>query len=346
MSARLAQVLLEYQPLIYEPPIAPSQMHQNACSNDKSTIDHWQEIWVSNIKANKERFGSFWDHAISQDFRKFEHRACIIAGSGPSLKINAHHLKERKNLPLVSCLHNFHYFEDNGIVPDYYVSLDAGPVVLEEVSEGGSRSEEEYWEMTKDRTLVAFIGSDPRLFEKWQGRVLLYAAPLPDSALDKRIDEIERVGFYMSTGGNVLGACLYFSKAILACPTTVFVGADFSFGYPVVEDGEAKRRFHSWKSKYDKSMGHTMRVTDIYGNKVHTWPSYYNFKNYFDWVAINVPGTYINSTEGGCLGAYDQGNLSVFRYQDLEKTIGQLNTHYNIERSLFDKELKEKHILY
>ena len=57
-----------------------------------------------------------------QDYGKFAYRPCIIAGSGPSLKKNAELLKDRNGIGLVSVLHNFGYFEEIGIVPDYYLN--------------------------------------------------------------------------------------------------------------------------------------------------------------------------------------------------------------------------------
>lgn len=343
---KVAKVVLEYQPVLWTPPVPPTQLYQNACSNDARTIDHWREKWISNIKANKARFGSFKEHSAGKLFGAHKHKPTILAGSGPSLKRNAHLLKDRKGITLVSCLHNFHYFEDLDLAPDYYCTLDAGEVTIEEVTEGGTKSEEEYWARTKDRKLVAYIGSSPKLLAKWQGEIYLFNAPTPDQSLTKEIDEIEKFNLYFSNGGNVLGACLYLAKAILGSATIIYVGADFSFGYPEIEENNAQFRFHSWKSKYDEKMGKTQRVTDVYGNKVHTWPSYYNFKHFFDWVSLNVPGDYINSSEGGCLGAYDSGNLFSFRYMDLKDSLKFFSLSDELAEACINPEVDYKKILY
>jgi hypothetical protein len=335
---RKAEVYLEYQPLIHEPPVNPAALYQNAASNDESTVTFWQHIWLGNATANKQTFGSFGANSVGQEFNKFRYQPAIIAGSGPSLKINAHELKNRGGIPLISCLHNFHYFEDLGLAPEYYITLDAGEVTQEEVYEGGTKTPDEYWEMTKDRTLIAFISTSPNLLKKWKGKILFFNSPIPSPELVKKIDDVETFNCFLSTGGNVLGACLYFSKAILGCTQTIFVGADFSFGYD--------RRFHSWDSKYDKNMGQTMRVMDVYGNKVHTWASYYGFKQYFDSVSLRLPGTYYNCTEGGCLGAYAQGNLSTFKYMDLRDCLRQLNINLDISDQMTNSLAEPKKILY
>jgi hypothetical protein len=52
-----------------------------------------------------------------------------------------------------------------------------------------------------------------------------------------------------------------------------------------------------------------VRATDVFGHRVKTWQSYYNFKCWFESRACSVPGTYINATEGGILGSYPEGNI-------------------------------------
>jgi len=307
------EIICDYQPLIFSPPKPKDDLYRQACSNDEATINHWREIWLNNISANHENLGPFKDKGVGNLFGKHKGQPVIIAGSGPSLRFNAHELKNKDFIPLVSCLHNFHYLEDNGVPADYYVSLDAGPVTVEEVSEGGQKTPEEYWEITKDRVLIAFIGSDPKLIEKWQGEIYWFAAPIPDQEFQDKVDEIEVFHTNVSNGGNVLGACLYIAKAFLGAGSIVFIGADFSFGYD--------RRFHGWDSKYDEKMGQCVPLTDIFGVKVPTWPTYSNFKGWFDWVTMHVPGIYINASEGGCLGSYPEGNLNSLRYMDLKDCI-------------------------
>jgi len=344
---RVEKVALQYQPLIPATAVNKSRMRQQACSNDESTVDHWRPTWLKQIKQNKEYFGSFAEHSISQLYRVGEFTPCIVAGSGPSLKYNAHELKNRNGLTLISCLHNFHYFEDLDLEPEYYVSLDAGDIVLKEVSEGGKLSADEYWAKTKNRTLVAYVGSNPELFEKWQGEVYLFNAPTPDNKLNDEIEKIEMFRHYISSGGNVLGACLYLAKAIFGCRTTAFIGADFSFGYPDIDDkGDPHHSFHSWKSSYDKDMGATVRVNDLFGNKIHSWPSYLNFSAFFNWVSQAVPGEYINATEGGVMGATNDGNIDSFKYMSLKDTIHHLTMHRDLDESMADPEFKIRKILY
>ena len=339
---RKTEMVLDYQNYIETPPVHPKQMYGNACSSDSITIESWRETWIKNVTENHKRFGSFKSKSIGQLFQKNLYKPAIIVGSGPSLGHNGEHLKNRGDLLTVSCLHNYHFFEDRNVPIDYYVTLDAGPVVLEELSEGGTKTEEEYWASTKDKKVCAFIGTDPKFFDKWQGEVYLYTAPVPDPAYIEAVAKLEEFNCYVSNGGNVLGACLYIAKAFLGSNPIAFMGADFSFGY----NTGTGHHFHSWNSKYDAKMGNVMRGVDVFGNKVLTWPSYWNFKNFFDFVTLQVPGIYFNCTEGGMLGAYPEGNLMLVRQMPILDFIDMYQMSSQLRQQCESPEIPDKRLLF
>jgi hypothetical protein len=317
-------------------------MWENACSSDTVTVNSWRETWSKNVRANHKRFGSFKKHSIGKLFQANQNKPAIIVGSGPSLSYNGEHLKENKGILTVSCLHNYHFFEDRGIPVDYYVTLDAGPVVLEEVSEGGKKTPAEYWASTKGKKLVAFIGTDPQLFEKWQGEVYLFNSPIPDETYAKTIEELEPFHMYMSTGGNVLGACMYLAKAIMGSNPVAFIGADFCFSY----NQGSGHKFHGWDSKYDASLGQVLRGVDVFGNKVLTWRSYFNFKNFFDYICLQVPGFWVNCTEGGMFGAYPEGNIMAVRQMALKDFISMYQMNEAIRGQCEEPEKPANLILF
>lgn len=337
-TPRKVEITLEYQNYIENAPVAPKQLFSNACSSDEVTVNTWRQIWIDNVKANHKRFGSFKENSIGNLFGKYKYRPAIVAGSGPSLKHNGESLKERGDIPLISCLHNYQFFEDRGVKVDYYVTLDAGTVVIEEVYEGGSKSPEEYWESTKDKTLVAFIGTHPSLFDKWKGKVLFFNAPVPDAGYIAELESLETFNLYLSNGGNVLGACMYFAKAILGANPIAFVGADFCFSYD--------KKFHAWDSKYDAKLGYVLKANDVYGNKVLTWQSYANFKSWFDYIALTVPGIYINCTEGGTFGAYPDGNIMAIKQQPLLDFIEMYTMHDALRVSCENPGTEQKVLLF
>lgn len=316
-----AEIILEYQNPIPFAPVRPGQLLQQAASNDGATVSAWRDTWINQTRVNRETVGSFKDNGIGKLHGAHQYMPVIVAGSGPSLKGNAAKLKDRGGIPLVSCLHNFHFLEDLGVHADYYVSLDAGAVVLDEVSEGGKLPPEAYWERTANHTLLAYVGSHPDLIRKWRGKIYFFNCMVPDQVVRDEILAVEKFNTTVGTGGNVLGACLYIAKAIFGAGSVAFVGADFCFSYD--------HKFHGWDSKYDKDIGQCVPLTDVFGIKRKTWPTYANFKGWFDHVAQNVPGVYYNCSEGGCLGSYAEGNIDAFKYMDLEQfyEIFHMNSH-------------------
>lgn len=338
MSKR-REIICTYQPYVDLPPIKREALYGQACSNDASTVNAWRETWIRNAQANHARFGGFKDRGLGKLWGRHRHLPALVVGSGPSLKENAAGLRDKpEGLPVVSCLHNFHFLEDLGVGADYYVTLDAGPVTIEEVSEGGSRTPEAYWALTKGRTLLAYVATDPVLLEKWQGEVYLYSCPVPDKEVLAELDKLELFHTFVSTGGNVLGACTYIAKAIFGCNPIAFLGADFSFSY--------LDKFHGWDSKYDKDIGHYLRMTDVYGNSVKTWQSYANFKAWFDWLAQTVPGFWVNCTEGGTLGAYPQGNIRAIHQMDLADFLAQYRLCDNVRESCENPATSDLKILF
>jgi hypothetical protein len=338
INMRTAQITLEYQPYIDYAPRSPRELHSQACENDVVTINSWRKTWEANVKTNHEKFGPFADKSIGKLYGHSHLKPAIIAGAGPSLKNNAQALKDRKEITLISCLHNFHFLEDQETPADFYVSLDAGEITIEEVYEGGSKTEEEYWELTRQRTLLCYIGTSPRLLEKWRGKIYFFNAPVPDQEYTNFVDNIELFNTYVSSGGNVLGACLYIAKAFFGSSVIGFIGADFSFSY--------EKKFHAWNSKYDKTLGQVMRVRDVYGIPVYTWKSYHNFKGWFEYISLSVPGIYYNCSEGGTLGAYEEGNIRSIRQLPLSEFIRQMNMYEEMQEQATNPKTKEKKLLF
>ena len=317
----LVEMHLSFQEIIPGPPPGMEQLHSSACSNDAITINSWKQQWLDQIKQNIQHYDVKKNSAMLE-YGKAAMKPVLCMGSGPSLQKNIQTYAEHKrDITAVSCLHNYAFLEDNGCHADYYVNLDAGEITVPELSQGGVQGEKHYWESTKDKTLIATILSYPELLKRWKGKILFYNCPIPD--LDEEIKKIIDFPLYFNMGGNTLGAAMYFSKAILGCNPVIFMGADFSFGY--------NHQFHPFASPYDKQFSGTIPVTDIFGNRVHTWRSYYNFKCWFDWMACGGsggnPALWVNATEGGILGAYPEGNIRQVLQMSLKEALSMYH-HY------------------
>lgn len=323
----MVEMDLQYQQYITGPPVPKAQLFGRACSNDTVTVQSWAETWIKYAHENSKMFKP-GDNLATKDKHKYALRPGIIAGSGPSLKKNVHLLKERPDIvPLVSCLHNFAFFEDQGVKADYYLNLDSGDVTIPEMSQGGKKDEKYYWDKTKDRTLVTAIHTNPKLIERWQGEVRFFGTIIPHGATMQRYMEAYPHKLYYNVGGNTLGACLYHARAILGCSAIVFVGADFAFGYD--------KKFHPFDSPYDQQYSGLIPATDVFGNRVHTWQSYYNFKSWMEFIAMggegNAFGHFINATEGGILGSYPEGNIMQIQQMPLKAAINWMNLHKSLD---------------
>jgi len=313
----------EFMNYIPAPPVSGEQMMAMATSNDGITIKSWRDIWIKNVKANHASHGPFAENHIGILNGSNAQKPAIVVGSGPSLAENVEVLAQAKDMMIISCLHNFHYMVDHNVDVNYYVSLDAGEVTIEEISEGGKEDAEFYLEKTKDCTLLCFIGSSPNLLKSWRGKVLFFNAPIPDLGIIEEMEKVEKFQMFIGNGGNVLGACTYIAKGILGSNPVVFTGADFCHSYT--------GKFHAWPSKYDANPGHTVRTVDVFGNKRKTWNSYYNFKSWFDNTCNTVPGIWINCTEGGCLGAYNEGNIMAIRQMTLAEFLKMYTMHEQVK---------------
>jgi len=294
---------LSYQNTLDVPPMNNAQLYGQACSSDTITIESFIEQWLEHLKYITNKY-DVKAQSVMNEYGKWSYKPMICAGSGPSLKKNAMLLKGRDQVGLVSCLHNFGYLEDLECPADYYVTLDSQEITISETFQGGKKDEKYYWDLTKDRTLVSCLVANPKLLEKWQGKILFYNTVIPDDRYMKVIENI-KFNCYFNTGGNALGASYYMARAICGANPIAFIGADFSFS--------SKKKFHAWDSPYDKMFSGVVPVTDIFGNRVYTWQSYYNFSKWFEFIALGGrgghPTLFYNCTEGGILGAYPNGNI-------------------------------------
>jgi len=329
---------LEFQTYIPHPPKSPTQLMAQAASNDEITVKTWKDTWINQTKENHRLYGPFKKNHLGKCFNRHTLKPCIVVGSGPSLKKNIDCLKDTKGIPIISCLHNYHFLEDRGITPDFYVNLDSGHVTIDEICEGGTKTSEEYLESTKDKKLCAFIGSHPDLISKWKGEVVWFNAPIPSKEITQAIWNVEPFDMMVSSGGNVLGACFYIAKAICGANPIIFVGADFSFSYD--------NKFHGWESKYDKDLGHVIKATDVFGNRVKTWDSYYNFKCWFESRICSIPGLYINSTEGGIFGSYHNGNIQQLQQIALADVISMYDLTHHMRGQCEDPSVDNKLVLF
>ena len=165
-----------------------------------------------------------------------------------------------------------------------------------------------------------------------QGKIQFFNAPITDQGLRDEINKIEPFNVWVESGGNVLGAATMITKGFLGSNVSIFVGADFAFGYD--------KKFHSWDSPYDKKFSGGFLWPNVYGIKVYTWQSYFNFKVWFETVVCHRGhGFFINATEGGILGAYQEGNIMQITQMDLAEVFRRYNLYLTRPKDQKGKEI-------
>ena len=322
MAGRLATsvpMILAYQPYVTQGPMSKEQMWSQACSADGVTTNAWSDIWMDHIKRNVKENGAD-EKMVSDMYGAHAYKPALCVAAGPSLKRNFHVVKALPEaLPVISCLHSFHKFVDSDTRCDAFVTLDAGDVVIKEVTEGGTKSEDYYWDATKERTLVAGLVSPPELIKKWKGPVKFFNATIPDEKFMKELPLATKNRWVYSVGGNTFGACMYHAAWRWGCRELALIGADFAFDY--------MHKFHAWDSAYDKQFQGVIPCVDCWGNRVYSWQSYQNFRF---WTEFQCQGgqsghkvRIVNCTEGGTLGAYPHGNVMWVEQMTLKDWIDQ-----------------------
>lgn len=309
LTGRIAtsvQMKLSYQPYaVGAPPLSKEQLWSQACANDGVTSNTWRDTWLKHIEANVKENGAD-SSTVEDEYLKHWLKPCICVASGPSLKKNIDVLKDvPKEIPIISCLHNYGALTDRGIKATY-VTLDAGSVVLPEMTEGGTNPDKEFYvEASKDCTLIAGLVSPPEITKQWRGPVKWFNATIPDQEFMTKMPKITKNRWVYSVGGNTFGACMYHAAWIWGCNPLALVGADFAFDY--------MHKFHSWDSAYDKQFAGLVPCTDVFGNRVYSWPSYQNFRAWTEFQCMGGQSQHnvriVNCTEGGTLGAYPHGNI-------------------------------------
>lgn len=332
--SRSVEMVLQYQNVLDGPPVPAKALYDQACSNDGATLSAWVDMWLGNVKTNNAKY-NFEENSAMLDFGKFAYHPAIVAGSGPSLKKNAHYLlKKPKEIPLVSCLHNFGYFEDLGLDVEAYLNLDAGDITIPEMSQGGSKPTEYYWDSTESKTLVTAVTANPKLIEKWKGKIRFFNSIVPNQEYMQKYFALTPFNLTYNVGGNTMGACMYHARAILGCTPVAFIGADFAFDYT--------RSFHPFKTPYDQQFSGVIACTDVYGNRVFGWQSYINFKAIFEFYAMGShkgkPQIMVNCTEGGILGAYPNGNIKQIIQMRLEDFLHQYCVHTEMPKTVENKQ--------
>lgn len=277
-----------------------------------TTLKARAESWVANVQANRKHFTTPNPPLLGV--------TAFVVAAGPSLKQNVQALKKVGRMGVIVCVDAvYRYLIENGIVPDYCVTLDADARMITMI-EGAD---------TSRTCLIAQASASPAFVDYWKGPKYflratgggkdiddkLHAAHrivkakrtiMPGEELDP-INDIEVVfpglNDALACGGNVTTYAHVFALSLLRATKVIFAGADYS-----------------WKSDLDFYAGasHTNLAAEriegenvfshkIIGGELQTNFTLFHLKTWHEDLAKAHLGHCVNATEGGILGVNKVG---------------------------------------
>jgi len=197
-------------------------------------------LWMSNFKANWNRFQKY------PDIKEIKEKPgpAIIIGAGPSLKKNKHIEMLIKNgydgttvctdRALIHCL-------EKGLIPDYVVSLDADPVLVDFYDHHLVRKHAD------EITAIFACTVHPSIIDVWPGKDIYFFSCRMDNP--NKLMSISNAmmhltgGTILETGGNV-GVCSMFISHLVKKSPIVLIGMDLGWTLPLEVDDITK--LESW----------------------------------------------------------------------------------------------------
>lgn len=279
---------------------------------DEKTIQGRAAGWIANAISNRKHYKA-GNPPLSG-------LAAFIVAAGPSLQKNVAALKAVSKRGVIVCVEAaFRYLMENGIVPEYCLTIDGDERMLTMIAGAD----------TSKTTLVAMASACPALIEAWQGpkfflRCLGGRVDIDDQLVavarevvaerdikagdvlhpleDIRVD-FKGLGVRISTGGNVTGAAHSFAVEHLRASRVIFVGADYSWTDPdEFYAGGAHAKLSEERQTVEKVLSHKS-----IGGEVATNFSMFRYKDWHEQYAAATQIPVINATEGGILGVNREG---------------------------------------
>ncbi len=269
----------------------------------ENTVEARAASWIKNVTLNREHFKAGNPPLLGM--------TVFVVGAGPSLRKNIADLKKVGKLGVIVCVEAaFRYLMEQGVVPDYCVSIDADSRMLSMIEGADTSSPNLVAHWKGPRYFLRATGGSKDLDEKLHAahRVVKVKRDLKvGDSLDPLADiEVEFPGLNeaLTCGGNVTSYAHSFALSLLRAVRVVFVGADYS--WTDVNDFYAGGA-HKMMSKERMEGENIFNHADSNGLTVTTNFTLFHLKTWHEEVAVGHPGHCFNATEGGILGVGKMG---------------------------------------
>ena len=257
---------------------------------DVNTIAKFSERWLVNTMNNISSVNNGEAYLLSDLENKFIGQTAMILGAGPSLADNIQRIKMHRSRFVIFAVNKVvKYLEQNNIIPDFVVCLDAGNM---------DRTIEANPHYLSQINCIVDMRADKTLFAKPFKKIFVNFSDT-DFIVTKLAKSNPFMKIYESGGTStimalVAAAKLGFSKIVLA-------GIDLAFKDSMVyADGETMNRVSQEEIIVDKVKQNLVQVKSVTGATVYTREDYQAFIHQFGEVIklLGNPNVYSLTTFG------------------------------------------------
>ncbi|HOJ50359.1 MAG TPA: DUF115 domain-containing protein [Spirochaetota bacterium] len=305
---------------------------------NKATLIRFEKLWLKNVLVNMGYYLYF--KGVNSLYDKFKDTPALIIGGGPSLNRCIDKIKKVKdNVFIISVNTSLAYLLDNGIVPDFVVTVDPQDKIYK------------YFIPVLNKKELPILIAEPTITPKIVRKYPRILFSQIEFAKDFVLSFSKDRGV-LETGGSVVTTAFSFARKIGANPI-MFIGVDMSYTTDTLHfkgsELEKDWIFNSNKNKTIESLNyffmrkfkliekegfHGSVKTDIKFMTYANWLEE-NFKLYKDKIRI------INFSEG-LLFKYienraidDISDICAEYTKDKHYLIDTVNSEYNKEANLF-----------
>lgn len=274
---------------------------QNTISflNEKFTEDgEKQKLWSEQTRVNLPLINK--DNSLrgqTEHMLLNDEKAVVIVGASPRLKEDVLKLKELDgDFVLVSVNSAARVLIQNGIKPDYVISIDSDDIISKRDLDFDSTG----------MTLITSNASSHEVVKNWKGKILW----TPYYAIDKELrpNVRRRLGIVTPMGGNTFTSAVSLAYDVWDARIFIFVANEMCYD---------KQYYAHQKSKWEKKDVTHFKTNDINGNERYTNIPLFQYKIWLEKFVTMVQGCTIIDTSFGILGT----DCDVIHHMKLEEAI-------------------------
>lgn len=254
-------------------------------------------VWIENARINKKLFkktGKAWATVDLQDLHLG--KTVVMIGASPALSKQLDILRDLQHdsdfvLFGISC--NLKYLLDNGIKPNYVVTVD------------GHWSQGDFWkdldmEKTKDITLITNVFSYPDMLKTWEGPLKWLYLATDNKSFDRKLKKwflpVNGIGHGFPSVMSQYNIGTMLSVLVLGCRIVLFIGNELSYA-------TKDTRYYIDRTD-EKDFDKKQPAMDLYGNVVYTSYQLWALKTASEYFIDQMKSAawWFNCTEAGIFG--------------------------------------------